>query len=1533
VIKTDLPLALFPVRLETHFVTPDAGSTQLLVRVYPDDVHVDSHEPELTEAEETWGKHYWEQTWRAGGDAARERSAWAQLAELFGPARAAHIADAVTPLDPADKPRAPVRPEQRLSPPPRFPEVPRRAGTWTRAPSSYVLPGRWVALGYAAGQRVFTHWGDPIPEGPLAVGPSPETGFDADGIAADPSVGWLVDFQAAERVGMGLRIFYTLPAGGRLDRLLVLGVNPALSGAEGAARLESLLRAHRYTQGLGFVPQGTPTNNTPDAPSGLTSLDPGYEISYRLRTPIPLRAGDGSNGDVTARALGIDPGAFTKVRGADELEQRDAYHMNTALWRATWGYFLEQLMAGAGSPSDADIRRGREHFASYVRARGPLPALRIGAQPYGVLPVVSLDRWRPLEGGPIDAPLVRFLRSLREVWRRSLPNVPRVSGRLSDAGGVEAILRVLAMEPASTQYVARRAQAIALLPTTPGPNAASAGAGGAKRLARALGIPWTSRHVRTVFAPYTRATRFAGSVVQPGQSSAAPSETAAVEPNYLRWLAGAPYGEIRQEQPGQRAETLLYLLLRHAALLEYAAAAFRILLGRGLAVPDDRRERDMVLPGAPTPWRLLDRAIPGLAPAVGTYLDLLKPRLYAGTTWDAAVEGAIWRRDVYRVEPAADVPADVTAELDEFAAFARSLRHLADRPAAALGRLLAETLDLCSHRFDAWATSFATRRLEWLRGRAPRGVYLGGYGWVEDLGPGATRQQVEPPSGVDAPLYASSGNYGYVHAPSLAHATTAAVLRSGYLSRRAMGDGDALAVNLSSDRVRLALWLLDGVRQGQSLGALLGYRFERSLHEDDPRLLLDRYIPAFRRIAPLDVGAPTPGAEERWRQTVEALPATGVVDGLALLKRWKAPAGDPLAIPWGVGGLLPDQRADREAYDACVDALRRLEDAVDAVGDLALAEAVHQVAQGNPVRAGATLDAIARGEAPPPDPEVVRTPRTGVGLAHRLVVAFRALPPSVPGWGPAGARAMAEPFLNAWASQLFGPAAPAARCRVTYLDPAMDDKPLVDDSGRERSREVTLADLGLSPIDLLYLPESQGEARRSELEQRVIYHVLRSRPADVPAGAGVRLAFGRDPGWPAETLSFAELLEAARPARRLITSSRALAAADLALPDAAIPPEAEADLPPAGEPADAPARALRLGDRADAAVLAFRRAAADLRAVLPVPPPPVPGRPLQPAPTIGPELVETVRERMMRLAAFGIPGAVPLEPVGDAPATREALQDQAISVEREATKRVQHIDEMETGYRREVAASPPSPAATRDYHLARLRGAFGPEFRVLPRFTPPNAADLGEAFAASDALQGGSSLEAITWLRRTARVRDGAARLDDAMLYAEALGGDPLDLSVGQLPFEPGDRWVGLSLTAPQLPGGRLSLMALSPAGTVAGLPAGTPLAGLLVDEWAEVVPGREETTGLAFHFDGPGARAPHAILLAVSPDDRPEWDLETLEATVLEALELAKLRAVDLAALAEIGHYLPALYFGHNPSGETVSTDFGRVAESAVGR
>ncbi len=58
--------------------------TQLLVRVYPDELHLDGHEPALTAAEVEWGRRYWELIWPAARDTAALRRAWDALAERFG---------------------------------------------------------------------------------------------------------------------------------------------------------------------------------------------------------------------------------------------------------------------------------------------------------------------------------------------------------------------------------------------------------------------------------------------------------------------------------------------------------------------------------------------------------------------------------------------------------------------------------------------------------------------------------------------------------------------------------------------------------------------------------------------------------------------------------------------------------------------------------------------------------------------------------------------------------------------------------------------------------------------------------------------------------------------------------------------------------------------------------------------------------------------------------------------------------------------------------------------------------------------------------------------------------------------------------------------------------------------------------------------------------------------------------------------------------------------------------------------------------
>jgi hypothetical protein len=812
--------------------------------------------------------------------------------------------------------------------------------------------------------------------------------------------------------------------------------------------------------------------------------------------------------------------------------------------------------------------------------------------------------------------------------------------------------------------------------------------------------------------------------------------------------------------------------------------------------------------------------------------------------------------------------------------FRRSLAYLKTVSSARLQRLLAGALDLCAHRLDAWITSFAAKRLDAMRKANGTGVYFGGYGWVENLKPAPARTRVAAPAGEQAPIFQTPGDPGFVHAPSLTQAATVALLRNGHLSHSTSEVRDLLAIDLSSERVRLANALLDGVRQGQPLGALLGYRFERRLHE----LKLDRFIKPFRDIAPLG------GKLETTNEPVEAVAANNVVDGLELHRRWLAALDllNRVLLPPGSAGALsllfaplankPPEADLTNAKAILEPELGSLADAIDAVSDAVVAESVYQAVRGNTARAASTLDAVARGEAPPPELEVVRTPRSGVALTHRLVMLFSGNPAATPDWiDPAqSARASAEPHLNTLAARLLS--APASvRCIVEQLD-AETGQVLA-------SKEVKLSELRLAPLDFIYALEGGTQSERSEIEERILYTITR-RPDRFPAGALLRINPGRQASWALNDLSYGEFTEVLRAARRLITAARALDAVDLNLPERA---QASAvDL-------------TEIEARANRAEQSLRQAHGNLQSVLNTP---------------GTANLESLREGILRLASLGITSAVPLSVGGDAPGERDGLLAQAGSIAKEASQRIERLAALRAAL---------DPAATvedkRDYQVERLRTIFGQAFVVLPRFAAGNSDELAKAFADSAKIQDNDPLGVVIWFQRCSRVREGVGRLAASLRYAEALNrGESLNLTIGQLPYQPDDRWVGLPLKAgKQIAGGRLSLVMQASA----AVDTRQPLAGLLIDEWVEIIPNAKETTGVVFQFNPPDSFAPQSILLAVPPVPDKAWTVGDLQRVLLETFDLARLRAVDAEALDEAGHYLPALYLGFNANNDTVSTDF----------
>jgi len=109
--------------------------------------------------------------------------------------------------------------------------------------------------------------------------------------------------------------------------------------------------------------------------------------------------------------------------------------MNAALWQASWGYYLANMIGADGTGLTVEgLAWARDHFLSHVRAAGTFACMRAGRQPYGLLPVTSIDLWQPRAGEEAssarDAWLKSLLLGMRDTfWRTKLGQVARVGQR------------------------------------------------------------------------------------------------------------------------------------------------------------------------------------------------------------------------------------------------------------------------------------------------------------------------------------------------------------------------------------------------------------------------------------------------------------------------------------------------------------------------------------------------------------------------------------------------------------------------------------------------------------------------------------------------------------------------------------------------------------------------------------------------------------------------------------------------------------------------------------------------------------------------------------------------------------------------------------------------------------------------------------------------------------------------------------------------------------------------------------------------
>jgi hypothetical protein len=275
------------------------------------------------------------------------------------------------------------------------------------------------------------------------------------------------------------------------------------------------------------------------------------------------------------------------------------------------------------------------------------------------------------------------------------------------------------------------------------------------------------------------------------------------------------------------------------------------------------------------------------------------------------------------------------------------------------------------------------------------------------------------------------------------------------------------------------------------------------------------------------------------------------------------------------------------------------------------------------------------------------------------------------------------------------------------------------------------------------------------------------------------------------------------------------------------------------------------------------------------------------------------KDQLRQCALFGFGGAY--------------VSDKAVAADLAATA-VWVEAERQTRIREAQAAATPEDV---------IRCVFGRRLPLIGSFAVP--AKVEPALAGPAGL---SNSDASKWMHKAARVRPALDRWRRTRLVSDALETATANWEILQMPFAASAPWWALPFSsAGGPPPGTVSIAVHRPWNTA---PTGN-WAGLLLDEWSELIPASVQQTGVAFHYPSPRAEAPQAVLLAVPPVDAAKWSTQVLADIVRETFDLARIRLVTPDALGSLSLLLPATSLSVNSAGDALSTNLWRWAIAPI--
>lgn len=1122
----------------------------------------------LTNDEKKNALDYWSSVWLANGNQEKIDDALVVLKTNLGEAKSKEILEKYIPENINDSIPKNIKKEniqiEKLELPNENDFITTQT-TWTQAPKATGMPDRFVAIGFANNKRRNIPFENHVTEN-LSVGPDPSLTKEKqikkdehDDLVINEDLKWMVDFDEAVKVGMATKI--TLESGeiNGFDKLFVVGLRFSSHENDSKEILEKLITDHFHSKnGFELLKQGTPTNNTEDEPAGYSwtdNADESYERIFKKREDF--RENDDykekTDGQKLAENLGINPDILKKVPNASGRDQLEANAMNTALFAGTMGYFMEEMMQPLFS--DRDIEATQTFFSNFVSGRGPIPAIRIGKQPYGILPISVYSKLNFLptiigsHSTHVSQSKIPFLYRLHQLimkmdstWDALIPQVAFVGKEKDEKNEPvdvhQNLMDVLTLQANSIDFHQRYSQGIHQLYNLlnlqnkdKNPNYAEiikeAIVSRGRQILTLLKIE-IGDSTLPILEKFFLSTpnHLEGPLVDDVLSS----EINPIRPytddgrNYIEWLVSTGGDKMRLEDFGKNEApiALLYLLLKHALLLSQSDAGIRVMISKEL-IANKSAYYDKNYINVQSQENVGKSKFEHL---YGTKIGNDNQRLV----------DYLYQPSILRGIPETKKLRD---SLD-------ALKILEKTPTARLERLFVEHLDCCNYRLDAWKTGLVQYKLSEIRAtnndreNSSKGLYLGAYGWLIEVRPKHNElknvelsdelKQIFNKNNLN-PLQTDSSNLGYIHAPSLNQATTAAILRNAYDSNKNKGTENQFAINLTSNRVRIAQDFLEGIRNGQRISALLGYQFERGLH--DKYSLgngeVDKFIYPLRKAFPL-VADKLLDTKSEVTDNIETIQSNNVIDGMLLINYIKNSPNK--SYPFGLPSTLNLPIADAIQTKAINDEVARIMDIYDAVSDLLISEQVYQVVQGNIERTSGNAEAFSKGGYPP-EIDVVNTPRSGVTLTQKMAIHFDSTATISP--LSESPRAVAEPSVNQWLISIF-PKSENVFCHITYSTPNLLNK----------SEVISLKELQLEPIDLLYCFDLETKQAMTELDDRITNYVRYSKSLHPKTDLKINYTLPIDE-LDKTKISFFELSALVKSVRKILIGSKYLNASMITL--------------------------------------------------------------------------------------------------------------------------------------------------------------------------------------------------------------------------------------------------------------------------------------------------------------------------------------------------------------------------------------------------